>query len=219
MDKKAKRKLIIILNIIVHPTYFPSIAHFVVMAKASKVVFEVKDNYQKQTYRNRSYIYGANGRLLLNVPVKHSHKNRQKYKEIRIANEEDWQSLNWKSIQSAYRSSPFFEFYEAEFLPLFEKKYKFLLDHNFECLQLLLNCLEMDLNYSTTSNITEDIPSPIDYRLLTNARKETTFKFEEYTQVFMGKFGFMNNLSILDLLFNEGTSALSYLQSQEIKII
>ncbi len=207
------------MNILLYPTYFPSIAHFVGMAKASEVVFEVEDNYQKQTYRNRTYIYGANGRLLLNVPVKHSHKNRQKYKDIRIANEEDWQLLNWKSIQSAYRSSPFFEFYQDEFLPLFEKKYKFLLDHNFECLQLVLNCLEMDLNYSTSSNFTKDIPPLIDYRFLSNARKETTFEFEEYTQVFMGKFGFINNLSILDLLFNEGTSALSYLQSQKKNII
>lgn len=207
------------MNIILHPTYFPSIASFVAFAKADSVMFEVEDNYQKQTYRNRSYIYGANGRLLLNIPVKHTHKNRQKYKNILIANEEAWQSLNWKSIQSAYRSSPFFEFYEADFAPLFENQYKFLIDHNFECLEVVLNCLELDLNYSKTSNYQEEVSPIIDYRCLANARKERPLEFEEYTQVFMDKFGFIQNLSILDLLFNEGTSALGYLRSQEIKSI
>ncbi len=71
------------MNILLHPTYFPSLAHFTAIAKVDTVTFEVEDNYQKQTYRNRAYIYGANGKLLLNVPVKHSHSNRQKYKRFR----------------------------------------------------------------------------------------------------------------------------------------
>ena len=207
------------MRIILHPTYFPSIAGFVAIAKADSVLFEVQDNYQKQTYRNRAYIYGANGRLLLNVPVKHTHKNRQLFKDIRIANEEDWQTLNWKSIQSAYRSSPFFEYYEDDFVHLFEKKYKFLIDHNFECIDTVLNCLEMELDYSKTTNFQEDVSPITDYRFLANARKEKKFGFEAYPQVFMEKFGFIGNLSILDLLFNEGTNALNYLQSQEIKIV
>lgn len=205
------------MNILLHPTYFPSIAGFVALAKADSVFFEVEDNYQKQTYRNRAYIYGANGRLLLNVPVKHTHKNRQKYKDIKIANEEDWQTNNWKSIQSAYRSSPFFEFYEDEFTHLFEKQYKYLIDHNFDCLEVVLSCLELNLNYSSTSINQKEVLQMTDYRYLANARKETVFEFKKYTQVFMEKFGFISNLSILDLLFNEGTSALSYLQTQDLK--
>ncbi len=207
------------MNVLLHPTYFPSLAHFTAIAKADTVTFEVEDNYQKQTYRNRTYIYGANGKLLLNVPVKHSHKNRQKYKDVKIANDENWRDLHWKSLQSAYRTSPFFEFYEDEFQPLFEKKHSFILDYNFECLNLVLECLQLDLNYSKTTEYNKDVSPLTDYRNLVNARKEPSFPFDEYTQVFGNKYGFISNLSILDLLFNEGTNALNYLESHELKSI
>ena len=207
------------MNVLLHPTYFPSIAHFIAIANADSVTFEVEDNYQKQTYRNRTYIYGANGKLLLNVPVKHSHKNRQKYKEVKIANDENWQDIHWKSLQSAYRTSPFFEFYEDEFKALFEKKQTYILDYNFECIELVLECLQLDLNYSKTTEYIKNTTSLTDYRNLVNARKEPTFKFDEYIQVFGNKYGFINNLSILDLIFNEGTNALSYLESQKLKSI
>ncbi len=207
------------MSILLHPTYFPSLAHFTAIAKADTVEFEVEDNYQKQTYRNRTYIYGANGKLLLNVPVKHSHNNRQKYKDVKIANDENWRDLHWKSLQSAYRTSPFFEFYEDEFQPLFEKKHSFILDYNFECLNLVLECLQLDLNYSKTTEYNKDVSPLTDYRNLVNARKEPSFPFDEYTQVFGNKYGFISNLSILDLLFNEGTNALNYLESHELKSI
>ena len=207
------------MDILLHPTYFPSLSHFVAISKADSVTFEVEDNYQKQTYRNRTYIYGANGKLLLNIPVKHSHKNRQKYKDVKIANDENWQDLHWKSLESAYRTSPYFEYYEDEFKPLFEKNHKFVLDYNFECLELVLECLQLDLNYFKTAEYSKNASPLTDYRNLVNARKEPSFLFDKYTQVFGVKYGFISNLSILDLLFNEGTNALSYLESQELKSI
>lgn len=207
------------MNVLLHPTYFPSIAHFVAIAKSESVIFEIEDNYQKQTYRNRTYIYGANGRLLLNVPVKHTHKARQKYKDVRIANDENWQDLHWKSLQSAYRTSPFFEFYEDELKPLFKKKHTFILDYNFECLDLVLDCLQLDIEYLKTTKYSKNASPLIDYRNLTNARKEATFDFDTYTQVFTNKHGFISNLSILDLMFNEGTNALNYLETQALEII
>jgi len=205
------------MNILLHPTYFPSIAHFVAIVKASSITFEVEDNYQKQTYRNRAYVYGANGKLLLNVPIKHTHKNRQKYKDVRIANDENWQDLHWKSLESAYRTSPFFEYYEDEFASLFKKKHNFILDYNFECLDLVLECLQLDIDYIKTTEFKKDVSPLSDLRDLANARKEPNFLFDTYTQVFVEKHGFINNLSILDLLFNEGTNALNYLESQELK--
>lgn len=207
------------MNVLLHPTYFPSIAHFVAIAKSDSVTFEVEDNYQKQTYRNRTYVYGANGKLLLNVPVKHSHKEREKYKDVKIANSENWQYLHLKSLQSAYRTSPFFEFYEDDFIPLFKKKHTFILDYNFECLDLVLESLQLGINYSKTTKYNKDVAPLKDYRNLANARKEIQLDFDRYTQVFTNKHGFISNLSILDLLFNEGTNALSYLQSQELEII
>lgn len=207
------------MNVLIHPTYFSSIANFVAIAKAHSVKFEVEDNYQKQTYRNRAFIYGANGKLLLNVPVKHSHKNRQKYKDVKIANDENWQLQHWKSLESAYRTSPFFEYYEDELKPLFEKKHTFILDFNLDCLQFILDSLQIDLNYTRTTQYNKDVSPLLDYRILANARKEPQFAFDKYTQVFGDKHGFINNLSILDLLFNEGTNALNYLESQELKIL
>ena len=204
------------MNILLHPSYFPSIASFIAIAKAGSVVFEVEDNYQKQTYRNRAYIYGANGKLSLNVPVKYSQKNRQLYKDVRIANEENWQELHWKSLQSAYRTSPYFEFYEDDLKPIFKKKHEFIIELNFECLDIILDCLQLEGDYSTTTEYVKEVTNQTDLRFLVNARKEPNFTFEKYTQVFGDKHGFIGNLSILDLLFNEGPNALNYLESQEL---
>ena len=108
--------------ILLHPTYFPSIVQMVAMAQADKIVFEVEDNYQKQTYRNRAYIAHSNGKLTLNVPIKHSKNGgRQKTKEVHVENSFPWQSQHWKSLQTAYRTSPFFEFYEDDLAPLFQE--------------------------------------------------------------------------------------------------
>ena len=95
---------------LLYPTYFPNIASYIVMVQSDAFRFEVCDSYQKQTYRNRCYIYGANGKLSLNIPVRYSQKNRQNTKEIEIENSSKWQSIHWKSIESAYKTSPFLNF-------------------------------------------------------------------------------------------------------------
>ncbi|WP_158847509.1 WbqC family protein [Algibacter sp. L1A34] len=204
------------MSILIHPTYFPSIAHFVVIANADDLVFEMDDNFLKQTYRNRTYIYAANGKLTLNIPVIHSQKNRQKYRDVKIFNEENWQSLHWKSLLSAYRTSPFFEYYEDELLPLFEMKTDFILDFNLKCFEVITECLQLDINTSKTETYQTDVNDTKDFRFLVNAKKEQPQNFEKYTQVFSNKHGFISNLSILDLLFNEGPNALNYLESQTI---
>ena len=204
------------MNILLHPTYFPNISHFVSIANAENICFEINDNYQKQTYRNRSYIYGANGKLALNIPVIHSHKNRQLFKDVKIANETNWQALHWKSLQSAYRTSPFFEYYQDDLARLFLSKQHFVLDFNFKCFNIILECLQLDLDYNTTTTYQKEVTEQNDLRYLVNARKEKEILFQPYTQVFGSKHGFINNLGILDLLFNEGTNALNYLQSQKL---
>jgi len=201
-----------------HPTYFPNISHFSGIVNAENVVFEIEDNYQKQTYRNRTHIYGANGKLALNIHVKHSHINRQLYKDVKIVNDTNWQLSHWKSLQSAYRTSPFFEFYEDDLAPLFHNKQNYILEFNFKCLDVIADCLQLDLNYKTTKHYQKEIHNCKDLRFLVNARKEKEVRFEPYTQVFSNKHGYINNLSILDLLFNEGTNALNYLQSQKLTL-
>jgi len=204
------------MNILLHPTYFPNISHFVAMANASEIVFEINDNFLKQTYRNRCYIYGANGKLALNIPVVHSQKNRQKYKDVKIFNAENWQSNHWKSLLSAYRTSPFFEYYEDELQPLFTLKADFILDFNFKCMEVICDCLQLDLNSSKTETYQKNIENQTDFRHLVYAKNETLQNFEPYTQVFNSKHGYIPNLSILDLLFNEGPNTLNYLESQTL---
>ena len=204
------------MNIILHPTYFPNIAHFVAMVKAEQVTFEMDDNFLKQTYRNRAYIYAANGKLLLNIPVIHSQKNRQKYRDVKIANFTKWQDHHWKSLLSAYNTSPFFEFYKDELEPLFKIKTNTLLDFNLKCFEAVCDCLQLDIPYLKTKAYQKNIEDKIDFRHLVNAKTEEP-QFEPYTQVFSLKHGFINNLSILDLLFNEGPNAINYLESQTLK--
>lgn len=203
---------------ILHPTYFSSIAHYVAMLKTDTFTFEVCDNYQKQTYRNRMHIYGANGLLSLSIPVVFSQKNRQLYKDIKVSNTTNWQDLHWKSILSAYSSSPFFEYYEHELQPLFENKVHFLMDFNFKCFETILECMQLNLSYNKTQKFNLQPEQHTDYRTLVNNRKEIIQNFSPYTQVFDDKHGFLPNLSILDLLFNEGPNAELYLEAQQISL-
>lgn len=206
------------MYILIHPTYFPCIAQFAAMIQAENVTFEFFDNYQKQTYRNRAYIYGANGKLLMNIPVSYTQKNRQLYKDIEISYAENWQAQHWKTLVSAYKTSPFFEFYEDEFKPLFEIKHKYIIDFNFECLQVVFNCLQLNLIFEKSLIFEKIVNNTKDLRYLVNARKEPEFKFDRYFQVFEDKHGFIPNLSILDLLFNEGPNTVSYLKSQSLEL-
>jgi len=204
------------MTILLHPTYFPSIATFVAIAKADKVVLENHDNYQKQTYRNRCYIYAANGKLQLSIPVIFSQKNRQKYNEVKIANDYKWQDNHFKSLESAYRTSPFYEFYIDELKPLFTENFDTILDFNLKCFEIICDCLQLEIEFTNTTIFEKEPKGTKDYRGLVNAKKENIIQLEPYTQVFYSKHGYINNLSILDLLFNEGPNAISYLESNNI---
>ena len=203
------------MNILIHPTYFPSISHFAAIAQSESVTFEMEDNFQKQTNRNRTYIYSPNGIQLLNIPIKHSKDKHQKTKDVKLETAFDWQKQHFKSLEAAYRTSPFFEYFEDSLSPIFTKKHTFLMDLNFETMQIASKCLGLPLTFSETEEYFHETPSFKDYRFLANGKKDVA-KFESYTQVFGEKFGFINNLSILDLLFNEGRYALDYLKKQPL---
>ena len=205
--------------ILLQPCYFGSIAQFVALTKAESLVFEVEDNYQKQSFRNRSYIAHTNGRLSLNIPVKHSKTGqRLKTKEVKIEYSFPWQSQHWKSLQTAYRTSPYFEYYEDDLYPLFHQEVPYLLDFNFKCFEVMSDLLQLDIAQQKTLAYKHEHEGLIDLRCLANAKSKSVPNLQPYTQVFESHHGFLPNLSILDLLFNEGTNALTYLQEQDCKL-
>jgi hypothetical protein len=204
------------MNILIHPTYFPSISHFVAMAKADTVTFEMEDNFQKQTNRNRAFIYSPNGSFMLNIPVKNSN-SKQMTKDVKLETAFDWQKQHFKTLEASYRNSPFFEFFEDTLMPIFTKKHTFLMDLNIETIEIVSKCLKLDLAPQKTTEYFHAANGLEDFRILANGKKDNN-TFTPYTQVFQEKQGFVNNLSILDLLFNEGRYALDYLKSQNLTI-
>ncbi|MCP1995677.1 WbqC family protein [Flavobacterium sp. HSC-61S13] len=203
------------MDILLHPTYFPSISQFVAMAQADTITFEVDDNFQKQTNRNRMYIYSANGMQMLNIPVKHAIDLHQKFKDVQIENSFNWQKQHLKSLEASYRTSPYFEYFEDDIRPIFEKKHQFLMDLNFQILEILTDCLALPITYSKTEEYLKDPVQSLDLRHLVNGKKDDS-QFESYVQVFDDKYGFISNLSILDLLFNEGRHGVDYLKNQHL---
>ncbi|WP_204345027.1 WbqC family protein [Psychroserpens algicola] len=206
------------MDVLLHPTYFPNIAHFVAMLQADHIVFETCDNYQKQTYRNRTSIYAANGKLDLNVPVVYSQRNRQLYRDVDIFNTENWQIQHLKSLESAYRTSPFYEFYIDDLIPLFEMETTSIMEFNLKCISRIFECLQLAFSYKTTERFDMNPNAILDARGLASSRKEIKQVFKPYAQVFDEKHGFISNLSILDLLFNEGPNTELYLEAQNLQL-
>ena len=127
------------------PTYFSPISQYQALLNSNSITFEVEDNYQKQTYRNRCYIYGANGKQLLNIPVSiPKSAKKTKSKDILVENS-NWQKQHYKSLEAAYNHSPFFEFYKDDLQKLFSKKYTFLLDVNLDSFNYLLGLFWLTL--------------------------------------------------------------------------
>lgn len=206
------------MTILIHPTYFPTIVQMAAIVQADKVVFEVHDNYQKQTYRNRTYIATSTGKLLLNIPINHSKDGtRLAYRDVTPEVSFPWQSQHWKSLETAYRTSPFFEFYEDELRPLFTKSAPLLMAHNFELFDLLCDLIGLEIDYTKSTEYFKE-PAQKDLRYLANVKKESKVWLSPYTQVFGSNHGFLSNLSVLDLVFNEGPNALQYLESQQLSL-
>ncbi|MEC9108038.1 MAG: WbqC family protein [Bacteroidota bacterium] len=200
------------MNLLIHPNYLPAISQLKLIIDSKKLIFEINDNFQKQTHRNRTYIYGANGLLLLSIPVIHSQKNRKKFKDVKIAYDYDWLTQHLKSFQISYRSSPFFEYYEDKLVDLYVRREKYLYDFNLRSIDVLFDMLQINLEYDFTKGYSEQYSDILDYR--NNYKKlNSSFKIKEYTQVFESKHGYIENLSALDLIFNEGPNAINFLKT------
>jgi hypothetical protein len=201
-------------DILIYPTYFPSISHYIAMIDAQSVTFEVEDTFQKQTNRNRMYVYSPNGIQMLNISVKHD-GTKCAFKDIKIDYQYNWQKNHFKSLEAAYKNSPFYEYFIDDLQPIFEKKHEFMLDLNFEIFERINDALGISIPFEKTTEYYHEVTDKTDFRYLVNGKKDST-QIEPYTQVFDNKYGFINNLSILDLLFNEGRYAVDYLKQQHV---
>ncbi|AGC77980.1 WbqC-like protein [Nonlabens dokdonensis] len=202
-------------ELIIHPSYFPDVISLIHIHKATQLAFEVHDSYVKQTYRNRTNIAAANGKLSLNIPILHQKKGHSvPYKTIEIDHSQSWKSNHLKSIKSAYYSSPYFEYYQDELEQLYEDIPELLLDWNVKATMFLLEQLNIDKEIRNTSTYSNDSKA----KQLITAKAKQTIILDPYIQVFQEKHGFLQPLSGLDLLFNLGPAAGSYLKSQHSKI-
>lgn len=185
------------------------------------ICWEIQDNYQKQTYRNRNYICTDNGKHLLSIPIQHigSSQGHQKHKDIKLENSYKWQRQHWRTLQTAYRSSPFFEFYEDEISVLYLKEYTYLLDFNLKTIEIICDCLQLKMPTDKTIKYEPKLHEMNDGRFLASAKNEILFHQKEYAQVFDNRNGFVENTSVLDLLFNEGTNAPTYLQHHNLSFL
>ncbi len=199
------------------PSYFPTIASFSAILQY-EVNWEIFGNYQKQSLRNRANITNDRGLHSLSVPVigKGNGKDRLPYIEVLIDNSQPWQRTHWRTLQTAYRTSPFFEFYEHALEPLFTKTYTHLLSFNMLTTQTLCECLQVTFPEGLTSVYEKKPLNCKDHRELISPKPPVSFKLKAYNQVFIEKHGFIAHLSVLDLLFNEGPQAANLLKQAKI---
>ncbi len=207
--------------ILLSTSYFAPVQTYTKFLLYSEVYIEQFEHFNKQTYRNRCVILGGNGPIPLVVPVVKGRGPKILIKDLKISYDTAWQRNHWRTIFSAYNSSPFFEFYKDEIEPFFNRKEKFLLDLNLKIHESICDLLEIE-NQSVLTPDFEKVPENTDnFRELISPKNKSIadnfFQPKVYTQVFSEKFGFVPNLSILDLLFNEGPNSFMVLENSRIQ--
>lgn len=203
-------------NVYLTTAYLAPIQYYCKLYHAKQIWIERYDNYLKQTYRNRCTIAAADGPLSLSIPIIKPDTLKCFTKDIKISDHGNWRHLHWNAIASAYNSSPFFEYYADEFAPFYEKKHTYLFDFNEKLRIIICSLIDIQptINYTETyihpSTNEEDCRETIHPK---HAGIDTSFKIIPYYQVFKNKYGFLPNLSIIDLLFNMGPEGIIVLKN------
>ena len=199
------------MKVLLSTTYFGPVQWYQKLHRAEYIEIEQWESFQKQTYRNRCLIATTNGIQPLTVPIERN--NSQLLKDIRISDHGNWRHLHWNALQSAYGESPFFEYYQDDIRPFFEKRWTFLLDFNEEIRAKMCELIDIEPCVSYTSAFVADTNIP-DFRSAINPKHpapDPDFTPKPYYQVYQPKHGFLPNLSVLDLLFNLGPESIFYL--------
>lgn len=202
-------------TILLSNLYLAPIDYYISLGQSENVLIEQHDHFEKQTYRNRCRILTSNGPMDLVVPIIRS-KEKCPTKDILISYREKWQQTHWRAIESAYNSSPFFEYYKEDFEPFFTQKINYLIDLNNGLMETVLQLIHLPVNYQLTDTYKkkEEVVSQgiEDLRKVFHPKQDNKTDIKPYYQVFDQKFGFQGGLSIIDLLFNLGPEALIYLK-------
>jgi len=175
------------------------------------ILIEKEEHFPKQTYRNRANIYTPDGLLAITVPVIKGAKNHTKVKDVKISYDFRWQQIQWSTLQTCYRRSAYFEFYEDELIKFYEKRFDYLFDYNEQYFQFILKAMKLKIDYDYTESYQPAYTELDDYRENINPKSELAYENKSYFQVFEDRHGFIKNLSIVDLLFNQGPYSVNYL--------
>ena len=195
-------------TVLLSTAYLPSINYFLRVIHADKIVLEKHEHFIKQTYRNRCEIVTSNGKLSLSIPLI-KQADKEIISEKKISYSENWQKQHWRAITSAYKNSPYFEFFEDEFKPFYENEFEFLFEYNTQLLQTILHILRLKKQIDFTSQFEFTPINKLDCRSLSEINNAETPTLKPYYQVFADKFGFMPNVSCLDALFNIGLNTIN----------
>jgi hypothetical protein len=200
-------------KLLIEPHYLGSVAQYAQLIKHDEVVFEIHQNFSKQSYKNRCYILTSQGTLPLTVPVKFG--NRTAFKDVKLDNSQAWVREHWGAIYSAYGKSPFFEYFSEYFKSAWDKKRDYLLDLNIDFMTICLKLLQNDIQYSFTDSFQPEIENSVnDLREVIHPKKNLSDRKIFTPHAYSQNFGndFVSNLSILDLLFTQGQQSMQVLK-------
>lgn len=204
-------------KLLLSSAYLAPVQYYAKLMQYGGALVEQHDHYMKQTYRNRCVIATQAGVQALTVPVELSDKPKTDMRDVRISAHGAWQHLHWQSLVSAYENSPFFEYYADDFRPFYERRFEFLIDFNDRLCETVCDLLGLEVSISHTTEYAEASQlGADDFRDAIHPKRsydsDTSFVPQPYYQVFAARNGFRPNLSIVDLLFNEGPAALIVLK-------
>lgn len=196
------------MNALLATTYFGPVQWYQKLYRADSVIIDADETFMKQSFRNRCYIAAANGVQALTVPIERARLTR----DVRISDHGDWRRIHWNAITSAYGESPFFEYYQDDLRPFYERRWDFLYDFNEAIRQTV--CELIDIRPHLLSLISHLSSSSTDFRSAINPKHpapDVDFAAKPYYQVYAMRYGFQPNLSVLDLLLNMGPESIFYL--------
>ena len=197
-------------------TYFGPIQWYQKLHRMPCII-EQHDHFVKQTYRNRCVIATANGTQTLTVPIERYDGTKCPMRDIRISDHGNWRHLHWNALVSAYGETPFFEFYADDLRPFFEKQHTFLFDLNLDIMHTMCQLLDVRPQVTLSEQyivLPSENDAVVDFREAIRPKHplpDADFNPTPYYQVRAQRHGFLPNLSILDLLFNEGPEGIFYL--------